>query len=485
MTAQIKRNNVLSFRSYRSARVARDARYDGLFFSGASTTKIYCRPTCTGKPPLPSNNIFFQSRAQAEEAGFRPCLRCRPELAPGNPIRNAAGWQVRHALDRIHQGLYPTGPIKAAPRQLCNDFQAAVGTTLPRHWKTFQLGFAKMLLSNTALSLEDITSISRFNSSREMLDALTGLYRRDPLVFRKPLNVQNQPGEKACALMLSYRPPFDWPALLNYFRARSIAGVEKVADEIYQRSFCLNGHHGWLSLQNAPNVNAVRLEVHGSDLSYLMQVVWRVRQMLDLDADPLELQAFFREDSLLGPVWLRHPGLRVPVGWDSFEFAVRAIVGQLVSVGVATKLVGNIVQAFAEDLSLPAPQGIIKVFPGSICLQGADLSQCGLTRNKSAAIAALARMVVNGTLKLEKTGNFDTFIKQCTALRGIGEWTAQTIAMRGLGEPDAFPASDLGIVKALSGAGQPLKPAHIRKMAERWRPWRSYAAMLLWMMRRS
>ena len=472
MITQTTKNNTFSFRVCRRARVARDARYDGLFFSGASTT------------------IFFQSRAQAEEAGFRPCLRCRPELAPGKPVRNAAGWQVHHALGRIHQGLYPNkvfeaqaDPIKAPPGQVPIDFRTTVETTLPRYWRTFQLGFAKMLLTDTALSLEDITSISRFDDSQDMLDALSSLYRRDPLVFRKPLTVQNQPGEKSCALMLSYRPPFDWSALLNYFRVRTIASVEKVADEIYQRSFCLNGHRGWLSLQNVPNFNAVRLEVHASGLSCLMQVVWRVRRMFDLDADPLVLGAFFGEDPLLGPIWLRHPGLRVPVGWDAFEFAVRAIVGQLISVGVATKLVGKIVEAFAENLSLPAPKGIEKLFPSPACLQGADMRPCGLTRNKAAAIAALAQAVVSGTLELEKTSALDTFIKQCTDLRGIGEWTAQTIAMRGLGDADAFPASDLGIVKALSGAGQPFKPAHIRKIAGRWRPWRAYAAMLLWMMR--
>jgi AraC family transcriptional regulator, regulatory protein of adaptative response / DNA-3-methyladenine glycosylase II len=345
------------------------------------------------------------------------------------------------------------------------------------------LGFAKMLLTDTALSLEDITRISRFDNSQDMLDALSSLYQRDPLALRKPLPVQIQPGVKSCALMLSYRPPFDWSALLDYFRARAITNVENVAGEVYQRNYCLNEHQGWLSLQKVSNFNAARLEVHGSDLSCLMQVVWRVRRMLDLDADPLALGAFFSEDPLLGPVWLRHPGLRVPVGWDSFEFAVRAIVGQVVSVGVATKLMGNIVEAFAENLSLTAPKGIEKVFPSPALLQGADMRPCGLSRNKATAISALARGVVSGTLDLETAGDFDTFIQRCTALRGIGEWTAQTIAMRGLGDADAFPASDLGIVKALSAAGHPFKPADIRKMAERWRPWRSYAAMLLWMMR--
>jgi len=492
MKTQTIKNSSLSFDICRRSRVSRDVRYDGFFFSGAATTKIYCRPICPGKPPLESNNIFFQSRTQAEAAGFRPCLRCRPELAPDHPIEKAAGWQVRNTLGRIRQGLLPdkvidaqTDPAEAVSGQLGIDFSATVGTTLSMYWKTFQLGFAKMLLTDTALSIEDIAGITRFDNSRGMLDALSGIYRRDPLVFRKPLAVQNQPGVKSCALLLSYRPPFDWAALLNYFRARAIAGVEKVVGEVYQRSLCLNGHHGWLSLQNVPSINAVRLEAHASDLSCLMQVVWRVRRMLDLDADPLSLEAFFGDDPLLGSAWLRHPGLRVPVGWDAFEFAVRAIVGQLVSVGVATKLVGNIVEAFADNLPLPAPKGIEKVFPGPSRLQGGNMRPCGLTRNKAAAIVGLAQAAVNGTIDLESVSDLDTFIRRCTALRGIGEWTAQTIAMRGLGDKDAFPASDLGIVKALSTVGQRSKPAHIRKLAERWRPLRSYAAMLLWMMRRN
>ena len=223
---------------------------------------------------------------------------------------------------------------------------------------------------------------------------------------------------------LAYRPPIDWPALLDYFRARAIAGVEKVEDEVYQRSFYLNGHPGWLSFQNATNLNAVRLEVHASSLSCLMQVVWRARRMFDLDADPLTLESLFRTDSVLGPAWEHHPGVRVPVGWDAFELGVRAIVGQLVSVGVATKLMGRIVDAFSEDLALSAPKGIKKVFPSPACLQGADMRPCGLTRNKAAAIATLAQAVVNGTFHLETTTDLDTFIKRCTAFRGIGDWTA-------------------------------------------------------------
>ena len=340
-----------------------------------------------------------------------------------------------------------------------------------------------MLLTDTALPLEEIADITRFENAPQMLDALSGLYRREPLRFRKPLAVQTQPGLKSCAMKLYFRPPLDWPALLDYFRLRAVCGVERVADAVYRRSFCLNGQPGWLSLQKVPKVHAVRLEVHASGLSCLIAVVWRVRRMLDLDADPRTLGAFFGADPLLGPAWLSRPGLRVPMGWDAFEFAVRAVTGQRVSVGAATKLVGNIVSAFGEELALPAPEGIEKMFPGPARLHGADLRSCGLTRNKAAAIEGLAQGVLTGTLALESAGDPDTFIQRCTTLKGIGEWTAQTIAMRGLGDKDAFPASDLGIVKGLCAAGQSLRPAHIRKMAERWRPWRSYAAMLLWGMR--
>ena len=480
MILQPTENHTLSFGVCRRARVSCDRRYDGLFYSGASTTKIYCRPICPGRPPLESNNIFFKSRAQAERAGLRPCLRCRPELAPNDYGGNSVDETVHHGIEAIHQGRF-----HFPADQRSDAIDTATGVPLQAYRKTFQLGFAKMLLTDTALPVEAVTGIARFKSSREMLDALFCLYGRSPLAFRKPLAVQTRPGVQSCALMLAYRPPLDWPTLLDYFRARAVFGVETVSKEIYSRSFSLDGHHGWFSLHPKPERSAVRLTVHASNLICLMPVVWRVRRMLDLDADPLTLGAFFGGDPLLGPVWSQHAGLRVPVGWDAFEFAVRAVVGQLVSVSVASKLVGNVVEGFSENLSLPSPHGIEKVFPGPSDLQRADLGPCGLTRNKAAAIESLARAVASGTLGLERPGPLETFIKQCTAIRGIGEWTAHTIAMRGRGDTDAFPASDLGIVKAMAAAGQPSKPAQIRKMAERWRPWRSYAAMLLWMMPRS
>jgi len=479
-------NSTLPFHDCRRARLARDPRMDGIFFSGSATTGIYCRSTCPGTPPLESNNVFFHSRAQAEAAGFRPCLRCRPELAPGPAPGRSADWRLH---EKILQGLASRDTLNTRGHQLNMALRqedaaehTTLGATLPQYCKTHQLGFAKQLITDTALSVEDIARITRFDGSRDMLKSISQLYRRDPLALRNPLPVQAQPGVKSCALMLAYRPPLDWSSLLAYFGMRSVAGVEIVADGVYQRSFGLGEDYGWLVLQNVPSANAVRLEVHAATLTFLMPLVGRVRRMLGLDADPRALEALFARDPLLGPTWRRYPGLRVPMVWDPFEFAVRAVVGQLISVKAATKLVGNIVAAYGEDLALPSPAGIGKVFPHPAALAEADLPTCGLTRTKATAIASLARTVPQGIFSLTPDCSLDAFIKQCTALPGIGDWTAQSIAMRGLGHPDAFPAGDLGIVKALSPAGQRLKPVQIHKIAQRWRPWRAHAAMLLWMM---
>jgi len=455
-----------------------DVQYDGIFFSGVSSTGIYCRSTCPATSPLEKNNSFYQNKAQAEKAGLRPCLRCRSELAPDQPIQEDSKWQINNIIGRIHKGLFPDNMTKTQT----DEFISIIGVTPTKYWKTFQLGFAKILLTDTLLSTEEIVRITKFDTSEKMLNELFQLYRRNPIKVRKPLKVETEYGEKSCALHLFYRPPFDWPVLIDYFATRAIPGVEKVSGNTYLRSFCLNGQQGWFSLQNIQDTNALRLEVHASDLSCLMPLVWRVRQMFDLNADPVTLKELFKKDSILGSVWLRHPGIRVPVCWDPFEFTVRAIVGQLISVKTATKLVTNIVEKFSEDLSISTPKGIKKIFPSASCLEKMGKQSFGLTQNKIAAIEGFSQMVVEGIIDLKDIDNLDTFMQQCKSVRGIGEWTAQSIAMRGMGSKNAFPASDLGIVQAmLSADSQKITPARINRIAERWHPLRSYAAMLLWM----
>lgn len=463
----------------RRARINRDSRFDGLFYSAATTTKVYCRPICPGTPPLEGNATYFSSSAAARAAGYRPCLRCRPELAPGNWMRNAVDWRVRHVLERIHQGA-PAAALTAAERTSGAAFRNVVGASVTQYQLAHRLDCAKMLLSDTALELSRVATATGFSSPRQLQKAVTRLYGRDIFASRKPLPQGQRDGLPAYTLMLHYRPPFDWGGCLEYFRKRAIAGVEWADGETYRRSFQIDGHPGWFSLQHVPDRRALRLEVHTDALSGLMQIVMRIRRMFDLDADPLMLDAFFRNDRLLGKLWKKHRGLRVPVGWDAFEFSVRAVVGQLISVRAATVLMGKIAGAFSEETTLQAPREIGRVFPGPSRLQDADLQSCGLTQNKAAAIRAIARATLQGTLVLGSTADLKPYLQQCTALRGIGDWTAQTIAMRGMGHPDAFPAGDLGIVKALSTEGRRLKPAEVHKTAERWWPWRAYAAMLLW-----
>ena len=472
----------------RKARIDRNHRYDGLFFSAAATTKIYCRPICPGRPPLASNAVYFSSSAAAQAAGFRPCLRCRPELAPGHLVRTAQSWKIRHLLNRIHRGVdsktfFRDPAIEAdSQEQACTSaFRKLTGVSAPAYLSGVRFDFAKMLLSDTDLPLSGIARASGFPNARALQDTLSQRYGQDILAYRKPLAIIAPDASKACTLQLTYRPPFDWSTLLDYFAKRAINGVEYVEGNIYYRSFRLAGQPGWFSVRHMPNRNGVLLEAHNARYDDLMQIVWRVRRMFDLDADLRLLDSLFRKDALLGPAWTQHPGLRVPVGWDAFEFAVRAIVGQLISVAAATAIMGRISDKYSDRIPGTAPKGIRSVFPLPATLLNADLRSCGLTHNKAAAIKALARAVLSNAIELELAGDLDDFVRRSTALRGIGDWTAQTIAMRGMGHPDAFPAGDLGIVKSLSATGQKLKPGEIRAIAERWRPWRAYAAMLFWM----
>lgn len=454
-----------------------DARSDGLVYTTVKTTGIYCRPICPAGPPLEKNTGRATGRAEAEQAGFRPCLRCRPELAPNRPLTKTAPWPVRRVIEAIRRGLDP-GPIGNEPGS--DDFEAVVGVPIPAYHSTVRTLFAKMLLTDTGLPEDKIAVITGCADAEAMLAELTQLYGRDPVKVRKPIPIMTRPDLESCALDLTYRPPYDWSGLLNYFRARAVPGLEAVESDSYHRTFILSGRPGWLSLHNRPEANALRLDVHASDLSGLMDLIWRVRRMMDLDADPIVLDSVFSPDPLLGPIWNRNPGLRVPVCFDALEFAVRAVAGQLISVTAATKLVGKITTRLGDDLPWPAPYGLTKTFPAPERLIKADLHSLGLTKTKATAIAALARAGIGAGLDYDQADGLDEFINRMTALKGVGDWTAQCLAMRGLGDGDGFPAADLGIVKALSAPEQKAKPKEIYNLARRWRPWRSYAAMLLW-----
>jgi AraC family transcriptional regulator of adaptative response / DNA-3-methyladenine glycosylase II len=460
-----------------------DSRFDGIFYSCVTTTKIYCRSTCPGVPPKEANNRFVRSKAEAEEAGFRPCLRCRPETAPPPPLDDDSNWHINTTLDKIHEGHFIQEKTKQK-QGVDNtiDFLTATGVSLEKYGKTFQLGFAKTLFTDTSLSAGDIARITGFSSARDMTDGLHDLYRRDPTKVRKPLTVSTHTYAKSCALHLCYRSPYDWAGLLKHFSARMILGTEWVTHDKYMRTFSLQGAQGWFCVSDECNINALKIEIHTTDLQCLMPLISRVRKMFDLDADPLRIEQSFKNDSVLGHAWTQQPGIRVPACWDPLEAVVRAVAGQLISVKAAITIVGNIVDQNGEKLSFESPEGLENIFPEASCLLKMTQGSTGLTRNKEKTIFNVAKAIVSGEIDFQNVFDLETLFSQLTAVKGIGEWTANSVIMRGLGAKDVFPSGDLGIKKAFSKHFGTENATIMKKTAMRWSPLRSYAGTFFWAM---
>lgn len=469
---------MLDWQTCEQARLARDARFDGRFFTAVLTTGIFCRPICPAPVPRSENVRYFPSAAAASEAGFRPCLRCRPEAAPGSQL-----WQGQEALVGRAQALIQTGflnqqsvPALAArlgvgERQLGRLFQASLGASPKAVANMQRLLFAKQLLHETSMTMTDVAMASGFNSLRRFNDAFHRCYGRAPSELRgKPRS-----DAEVLTLRLSYRPPLDWPALLGWLRLRAIPGVEQVSDNRYRRSICLKQQTGWIEVSACDDQPVLRLSVHFPDLSQLMDIVARVRRLFDLDANLDAIHACLAQDTVLAPMLKARPGLRLPGAWEPFEFAVRAVLGQQISVQAATTIAGRLVARCGTPMPTNGAE-LAWVFPDACALAAADLSGIGLTGKRMATLQALANALVAGELNLQVGQELDGFVARLCALPGIGDWTAHYIAMRALSEPDAFPAADLGLMKALGLT----KPKDIRQRAEHWRPWRAYAAIHLW-----
>lgn len=478
------------FEFCRTRCLGNDPGYDGLFYSCVSTTKIYCRTVCPGVSPHEKNNVFNDSRARAEGAGFRPCLRCRPETAPLPPLLEDRFWQLNNDMGNLLQGrinkiLRLPNPIegKKNKNKPSIDFSLTTGVSPRSFWKTFQLGFAKMLLTDTQLPPRDIAGISRFKSAGTMMDQLKALYGREPVKKRRPLPVEMPTSDQSCSLRLHYRPPFDWDRLLTHFSGRMIIGTESVTQTKYSRTFSLNGCRGWFSVYNESRINALRLDIHATDLDCLMPLVWRVRKMFDLNADPNRIKQVFKNDALLAKAFSRHSGVRVPTCWDPCEAGVRAVAGQLISVKAAIKIVTNVADTLGSPLPIDGPKELRTIFPEAPSLSDIKATSCGLTRTKETAIANFSRAVAEGTIDFNGITSLDLFFKQLKKIKGIGEWTAQNILMRGVGAKDVFPAMDLGISQAFSRYLKIDDSKEIKKTALRWQPLSAYAATLLWEMR--
>ena len=467
------------------ARLSRDARFDGLFFTAVSSTGIYCRPVCPAPPPKRENVSYYENAAAAELAGFRPCLRCRPELAPGNDQWQRGDHVVARALKLIEGGMLEEQSLEQLAtrvgldaRQLRRLFVERVGAPPISVHTTRRLLFAKQLLTETALPVTEVALASGFRSLRRFNAAFQQANRISPRELRR--HPRAAPGA-ALVLRLGYRPPYDFEALLAFLRTRALPGVELVDEHSYARVFGPTDAPGWLRVSAWPGgEHALRLQLHCPQSTRLLGVVTKLRRMFDLDANPQAIADIFRHDDILAPLLARRPGLRLPGGWNGFEIAVRAILGQQISVAAARTLATRIVQRWGEPLPTPPVPGLERLFPTPAALAAADLREIGLTTTRAATVRGMAQALLDGRVDFRAEQSLDEFIARWTTLPGIGEWTAHYMAMRALSHPDAFPAADLILRRAAARDGDALSTKALTALAEAWRPWRAYAVMQLW-----
>lgn len=471
---------------YEDARQSRDARFDGRFFVGVLTTGIYCRPVCRVRMPKKENVQLYPSAAAAAAAGFRPCLRCRPESSPGTPAWSGSSWKVSRALQLIDQGFLDdssvnalAGQIDVGPRQLSRLFQQHLGASPVEVAQTRRLHFAKKLLDETGMSLVDICFAAGFGSVRRFNAVFVSTYGRSPKQLREKARVKIDTGAPGITLRLQYRPPFDWRTLLAFLAYRAIPGVEQVTATTYARTLRLEGEVGDFEASFRADTNAVDVRINFSESRHLFHIVDRVRSLFDLRADSAQIDAFLAQDELLQPIVAKNAGLRVPGCWDGFEVAVRAILGQQVTVKAASTLVARLAARYGEPYNGTNP-ALTHVFPDVSTLSVAAMDNMGIVGQRIAAIQAVAQAIATEALAIHRAVETTQFVARICRIKGIGEWTAHYIAMRALGDPNAFPHSDLILRRAAAAPGSELTAKQLLTRAEAWQPWRAYAVMLLW-----
>lgn len=471
------------------ARLARDPRFDGLFFTGVHSTGIFCRPVCPAPAPNPEHIIYYPSAAAAMEAGLRPCLRCRPEAAPGSPAWNGASTTVARALMLIRQGALNEGRVEALAgrlgvggRHLRRLFKTHLGVSPLSLAIAHKVLFAKKLIHETDLSLTEIALASGFGSIRRFNAAFNKIYALTPSQLRRGRKPRQATQEApfCCTLALPFRPSLDWETMLAFFGDRAIPGVECTQASVYYRTIRCNTTAGVLAVARAPGESALTLRLFLNDSRDLSAIVERVRRMFDLDANMTVIQAVLKADPVLAPLVRKHPGLRLPGAWDPFETAVRAVTGQQVSVKAARTVLGRIAAQAGPTCANNGHAGLNRFFPTPEEILAAPLAAVGMPGKRVAAIKHLAEAVVSGAVNFEAALAPADFVAALTRLPGIGQWTAQYIAMRARSEPDAFPADDLGLKRALQQGAAVMSRRQILDRAQAWRPWRAYAAIHLW-----
>jgi AraC family transcriptional regulator of adaptative response / DNA-3-methyladenine glycosylase II len=465
----------------------RDPRFDGRFFTGVKTTGIYCRPICPARFPKSKNVIFYPTAAAAQEAGFRPCLRCRPETAPDLGAWRGTSNTISRALRLIEMGALDDASIDelatrlgVGERQLRRLFRQHLGASPVSVAQTRRVLLAKQLIHETRLPMAEIAFASGFGSIRRFNEIFRSLYQRAPGELRRA----RQPDISVAAageltLLLRYRPPYDWPAMLEFLRRRAIPGIEEVTDRTYARSIQFDGAQGTV-LVEPTDASALRATIRFRNLTALPKIIARLRRVFDLAADTDAIAAHLAQDPALAPLVRARPGLRVPGAWDGFELAVRAVLGQQITVTGAVRLAARLVENYGDSLAHPVGS-ITRVFPSPEALARVDLSGLGMPRSRAETLSALAAAVVADAHFFDANRDLTEATAQLRAVRGVGDWTAQYIALRQLREPDAFPHGDVALVRALEAReGRRRSFSELLLRADVWRPWRAYAAQHLW-----
>jgi AraC family transcriptional regulator, regulatory protein of adaptative response / DNA-3-methyladenine glycosylase II len=469
---------------------SRDARFDGLLFVGVTSTGIYCRPICPARTAKFANCRFFGSAAGAQEAGFRPCLRCRPETAPDLASWRGTSNTVSRALALITDGALDGADASVGrlaerlglgERQLRRLFHQHLGASAIAVAQTRRVLFAKQLIHETRMPMTEIALAAGFGSVRRFNEIFQELFHRPPSALRRKSSATS--AEAGVTLQLRYRPPYDWTSMLAYLQARAIPGVEVVENGTYLRTVEVGGFGGTVEVAHIAQRQSLGVTIRFPDVKSFPAIVTRVRRLFDVGADIETIDAHLSSDPLLAPLVAQRPGLRAPGGWDGFELAVRAVLGQQISVIAARRLAGQLVAVHGT----PVPAGYVShpglshVFPTAERLASAESIGLAMPGARQSSLKALAEAVTADPNLFQRSGTIEEAITRLRAIRGVGEWTAQYIALRALREMDAFPASDIGLLRgAATLDGVRLTSTSLLHRAESWRPWRAYAAQHLW-----
>lgn len=473
---------------YRAVRT-RDARFDGRFYTAVLTTGVYCRPICPAIPPKIENCIFLPSAGAAHQMGFRPCRRCRPEVAPGVASWNGSASTVSRALHLIGEGALEDASLErfaerlgVGTRHLRRLFERHLGASPLAVAQSHRILFAKKLINETTLPMTDVALAAGFGSIRRFNDAFKRSYGRTPSMLRRTSR-GGAPARTGITLRLPFSPPYDWPGVIAFLKTRAIPGVEQVEDERYCRTFCVESVQGLIEVRPAAGENHMLATIRTSDVTSLGGIVARVRRVFDLDADIAAIDAHLLHDPKLACKVRERPGMRVPGAWDDFELAVRAVLGQQITVVAATTFAGRLAASFGARLDKIelAPGEPALLFPEPGALATAPLASIGLTSARARALQSLGASMAADRNLLRPYETLEQATQKLCALPGIGPWTAQYISMRALREPDAFPATDLGLLRAMATPRGRPSPSQLLEISEAWRPWRAYAAVRLWM----